>query len=134
MSFRASHVRERLNNAVEHLAISNDKLRERVLDAYETYLSVLMPKEFPDQETRQMFKAIEADILAIEERIEQKPGSYASALRNRLRTPLQIARNTLDYRVAGKLARLIVSLYFKVETGVLEEYEREIDAARRPRE
>jgi hypothetical protein len=129
MSFRASHVRERLTNAVEHLATSNDKLRERVLDAYETYLSFLAPREFPDEETREMYEAIASKVRAIQDRIEQRPGAYEPALRNGLRTPMQIARNTLDYRTAGKLAKLIVGLYFKVETWILDEYERERGAA-----
>jgi hypothetical protein len=127
MSFRASHVRTRLDNAIEHLATSNDRLRERVLDAYD-YLSILMPKEFPDKETRQMFEAIEARVRAIKERIEQRPGAYEPLLRGGLQTPLQIAKRTLDHRVARELARLIANLYFKVNTWIHDEYEREIDA------
>ena len=129
MSFRASHVRERLTNAVEYLATSNHKLHERVMDAYQTHLSFLAPQEFPDQETRQMFEAIAAEIGAREKKVEQNP-AHASALQNQLQTPFEIAKNELHYRAAGKLAKMIAGLYFKVEAGVLDEYEREIDAGR----
>ncbi|MGA8643651.1 hypothetical protein, partial [Candidatus Binatus sp.] len=118
----------RLNSALEHLATSDHKLRERVLDAYEEYLSVLIAKEFPDQETRKMFEEIEAQIKSIEDRIDRKPGAYESLLRNKIQTPIQIAKQTLDYRAARRLAKLIVNLYFKVETEVLDQYERELDS------
>jgi hypothetical protein len=125
-NFRSSHVRTRLQNAIEHLATSNDKLRERVLDAYEYYLSILMPKEFPDQKTRQTFEAIKTKVRAIRDRIEQRPGAYESLLHNKLLSPHEIAKRTLDYRVARELAKLIASLYFEVEAWVLDEYEREL--------
>ncbi len=126
MSIRASHVRTRLENALEHLATSNDKLRERVLDAYEDYLSILMPKEFPDQETRQMFETIEAKVKAIKDRIERNPDD--EPLRRRGQSRLEIAKHRLAYRAAAELAKLIANLYFKVETWVLDEYERELDS------
>lgn len=130
MKLRGLHVRERLSLAVEDLATADKKLKERVLDAYENHLSNLMPREFPEQETRQAFEAIQAKVRAIKDRIEQKPGAYESLLRQGLRTPLQIAKHSLDCGVARELAKLITRLYFKVEAWVFDEYEREIDAFR----
>jgi hypothetical protein len=59
MSFRSSHVRTRLHNAVEHLATSDHKLKERVFDAWDC-ISVLLAKEFPDRDTQHTFDVIEA--------------------------------------------------------------------------
>jgi hypothetical protein len=126
--FTDSRVKERLTLAIEHLATSNDKIKERVLDAYRNHFSPLLPEEFPDQETRRVFEEIRAIVREVEQRIERKPGEYESLLRNRLRTPLEVARCTLDYRVARKLAKLITRLYFEIEAGIIDEYQRELDA------
>jgi len=128
MNLRSSRVRERLSLAVEHLATADNKLVERVLDAYEDHLSSLMSKEFPDQETRQAFEDIERLVSEIWKKVEQKRAAYESLLRRRAR-PIEIAKRTLDYRVARKLAKLVARLYFKVEECVLDEYERELDCA-----
>jgi hypothetical protein len=131
MNLRSSRVRERLGLAVEHLATVDRKLVERVLDAYEDHLSSLLSKDFPDQKTREAFEAIEALVRGMWSNVERKSAAYESALRRRVR-PIEIAKRTLDYRVARRLAKLIVSLYFNVEECVLDEYEGELDFLRTP--
>lgn len=127
--FRNSHARERLHLAVEHLATSDHKLKESVLDAYRDHLSFLLPTEFPNQKTRRTFEAIETQVKAVMEKIEQKPGAYELHLHNELLTPLEVAKRTLDYRIARKRAKLMTNLYFDIEAGIVEEYERELEAS-----
>ena len=98
----------------------------RRISADEDHLSSLIPKEFPDQETQQAFQDIEAPVKEIFDKVEQKGAGYESLLRRRAR-PNEIAKRTLDYRVARKLAKLVAGLYFKGY--VLDEYERELDRA-----
>jgi hypothetical protein len=74
--FRRSGVAERVHLALEHLATSDDKLRVRVLDAYEDHLFALSSEEFPDQETRRAFETIKQIVDAVEEKISRKPGAY----------------------------------------------------------
>jgi hypothetical protein len=112
--------------AVEWLATSDDKLRERVLDVWQNHLMPLVRSDFPDEETRRLFGRINKIVEEIEEKIRKKPGPYATLLRNGLKTPLEIARSTLDYRKARRLAILITELYFKIEAGVVDEYEEEV--------
>jgi hypothetical protein len=128
--FRHSHVHERLELAIIELATARHKLRERVIDVYYDNLSTLVVREFPNEETRQIFTTIREMIKKEENKVERRPGPYELLLRERLKTPLQILRDTPDYRTAGKLARLIVHLYFAIEAGIKEEYEKELQSYR----
>lgn len=124
----ADFARKRMGQAVDHLATSHLKLKERVLDAYLYYVSDVppTPKFLPDRETLNDIKTIRDAIQKIREKIEKNPGSYEVHLREGLMNSLQIAKNTLDYRKARELANMITDLYFKLEDGLIREYKDEL--------
>ena len=124
----ADFARERLRRAVFDLATSHNKLRERVLDAYSDHLSLVpaRPKFFPDHETLDHMTAIRQIVRMATEKIERNPGPYEGLLRSGVMSPLRIARNALDYRVARKLAELITELHFKLQKGLEWEYRDEL--------
>jgi seryl-tRNA(Sec) selenium transferase len=128
--FRDSSVQERLQLAVEHLATARHKITERVVDAYDRHLSALVAAEFPDKETQRAFTTIKEIVAEEEHKIQQRPGAYESILRNGLKTPIEIVRMKLDYRTGSKLAKMITDLYFAIESGIIDEYQNELDAAR----
>lgn len=120
----ADFARERMRRALCHLATSRDKLRERVLDAYRDHVSHVSPtpKFFPDRETLSDIKTIRDTIQTVREKIEMNPGPYERLLRLGVKNSMEIARSTLDYRIARKLATLITELYFKLQDGLEREY------------
>jgi len=53
---------ERLGNAVEYLASTQDKLQERLSRAFSVYLSALQVKDFPE-ELKEEFSKIREEML-----------------------------------------------------------------------
>jgi hypothetical protein len=124
----ADLARKRMGQALSHLATSKDKLKERVLDAYRDYVQEIppTPKFLPDHDTLNDITAIRDTIHKVRQKIEQNPGPYELLLREGLKNSLEIARSTLDYRIARKLANLMSKLYFKLQDGLGFEYEDEL--------
>jgi hypothetical protein len=117
-----------MGQALSHLATSQNKLRERVLDAYLNYVSEIppTPKFLPDRDTLNDITTIRDTIHKVRQTIEQNPGPYELLLREGLKSSLEIARSTLDYRIARKLANLMSELYFKLQDGLINEYQDEL--------
>jgi hypothetical protein len=124
----AEFTRKRMSDAVHHLATSHHKLKKRVLDAYDDHVSGVSPTAnfFPDRETLNDIEAIRNAVQKECEKIEKNPGVYEALLRRKQMTSLEIAKNTLDYRIARKLANMIADLHFKLEAGLVVEYKDEL--------
>ena len=108
-------LRWRLWNAVSLLAMAPGPLRNRVIDAYEQYLSPLRADTFAP-ELRPSFEKLHHDIAAIADRSKQGRAPYylerfgacdaAKAYRG---------IGHLNPQLAQTLAKLICDLYMKVE-------------------
>jgi hypothetical protein len=130
----ADFARKRMGQALSHLATSHHKLRERVLDAYLNYVSEIppTPKFLPDHDTLNDITTIRDTIHKVRQKIEQNPGPYELHLREGLKSSLEIAKSTLDYRIATKLANLISELHFKLQDGLINEYQDELLQSAKP--